>query len=139
MHVLFDTSAIFKRYSGESGAARVRIIQGQSVRVTAAAHCKMEVASALTRQWRDGLFTDAEYARILLEIGNDFEALRVMPIDDQIERFAIGAMRLSQLRAMDALHIGTAQLAMVDLFVTADRRQAAAAQMAGLRTELIEA
>ena len=139
MHVLFDTSAIFKRYSGESGAARVRIIQGQSVRVTAAAHCKTEVASALTRQWRAGLFSDAEYARVLLEISNDFAALRVMPIDEQIENFAIGAMRLSPLRAMDALHIGTAQLAMVDLFVTADRRQATAAQMAGLRTELIEA
>ena len=139
MHVLFDTSAMFKRYSGERGAARVRIIQGQSLRVTAAAHCKTEVASALTRQWREGLFSDAEYARVLLEIGNDFGALRVMAIDEQVENFAIGAMRLSPLRAMDALHIGTAQLAMVDLFVTADRRQAAAAQMAGLRTELIEA
>ena len=139
MHVLFDTSALFKRYSGETGAARVRTIQGQSLRVTAAAHCKTEVASALTRQWREGLFSDAEYARVLLEIGNDFEELRVMAIDEQVENFAIGAMRLSPLRAMDALHIGTAQLAMVDLFVTADRRQAAAAQMAGLRTELIEA
>lgn len=139
MHVLFDTSAMFKRYSGESGAARVRIIQGQSIRMTAAAHCRTEVASALTRQWREGLFTDAEYVRVLLEIKNDFEELRVMAIDEQIENFAIGAMRLSPLRAMDALHIATAQLAMVDLFVTADRRQAAAAQMAGLRTELIEA
>ena len=139
MRVLFDTSALFKRYSGESGAARVRIIQGLSVRVTAAAHCKTEVASALTRQWREGLFTDAEYTRVLLEISNDFEELHVMPIDDQIETYAIGAMRLSPLRAMDALHIGTAQVARVDLFVTADRRQAAAAQMAGLRTELIEA
>ena len=139
MHVLFDTSAMFKRYSGESGAARVRIIQGQSLRVTAAAHCKTEVASALTRQWREGLFTDAEYARVLLEISGDFDELRVMPIDEQIEIYAIGAMRLSPLRAMDALHIGTALLARVDLFVTADRRQAAAAQLAGLRTELIEA
>ena len=139
MHVLFDTSAMFKRYSGESGAARVRIIQGQSLRVTAAAHCKTEVASALTRQWREGLFTDAEYARVLLEISGDFDELWVMPIDEQIEIYAIGAMRLSPLRAMDALHIGTAQLARVDLFVTADRRQAAAAQLAGLRTELIEA
>ena len=76
---------------------------------------------------------------MLLEISGDFDELRVMPIDEQIEIYAIGAMRLSPLRAMDALHIGTAQLARVDLFVTADRRQAAAAQLAGLRTELIEA
>jgi predicted nucleic acid-binding protein len=40
---------------------------------------------------------------------------------------------------MDALHIGAARAARVDLFVTADRRQAQAAQALGLTTELIEA
>ena len=39
---------------------------------------------------------------------------------------------------MDALHIGIAQAARVDLFVTADKRQAIAAQAMGLKTELIE-
>jgi len=48
-------------------------------------------------------------------------------------------MEISRLRAMDALHIGTAQATRVDLFVTADKRQALAAQAVGLRTELIEA
>ncbi len=48
-------------------------------------------------------------------------------------------MERTRLRAMDALHIATAQLAGVDLFVTADRRQAAAAQTAGLKTQLVEA
>ena len=47
-------------------------------------------------------------------------------------------MEVSRLRAMDALHIGTAKAAYVDLFVTADKRQAAAAQAVGLKTELIE-
>ena len=48
-------------------------------------------------------------------------------------------MRLSNLRGIDALHIGTAQAAQVDMFVTADKRQAVAAQTVGLKTELIEA
>lgn len=41
-------------------------------------------------------------------------------------------MRVATLRGMDALHVGTAQAARVDLFVTVGRRQ-------GLKPELLEA
>ena len=138
MNVLFDASALFKRYSGEAGVNRVLQLQALASAVTAAAHCKTEVASALTRQWREGAFSDAEYERVLADIHADFDELAVMPLSNQTERYAIAAMRLATLRGMDALHIGTAQAASVDLFVTADRRQATAAQAVGLKTELIE-
>ena len=139
MNILFDASALFKRYSGESGVEKVLHFQSQARLITAAAHCKTEVASALTRQWREGLFTDAEYDRMLAAIHGDFEELTVMPLSALVERYAIAAMRLTPLRGMDALHVGAAQAAQVDLFVTADKRQAAAAQAVGLKTELIEA
>ena len=139
MVVLFDASALFKRYSGERGAERVQAVQAQARQIVAAAHCRTEVASALSRQWRDGLFTDTEYARVLSAIHQDFDQLDVLPISAEIERAAILAMRRSPLRAMDALHIGSAQAAAVDLFVTADRRQADAAREAGLLTECVEA
>ncbi len=138
MNVLFDASAMFKRYSGESGVSRVLQLQALANAVTAAVHCKTEVASALTRQWREGAFSDGEYERVLADIHADFDELAVMPLTNQAERYAIAAMRLAPLRAMDALHIGTAQAARVDLFVTSDKRQAAAAQAVGLKTELIE-
>jgi predicted nucleic acid-binding protein len=101
-------------------------------------HCKTEVASALARQWREGAFSDEEYERVLADIHADFDELAVMPLSSQAERYAIAAMRFVSLRGMDALHIGTAQAARVDLFVTADKRQAAAAKTVGLKTELIE-
>ena len=138
MNVLFDASALFKRYSGEAGVLRVLQLQAQATEVTAAVHCKTEVASALTRQWREGSFSDAEYDRMLTAIHADFDELTVMPLSAQAERSAIAAMRVATLRGMDALHIGTAQAARVDLFVTADKRQATAAQAMGLKTELIE-
>lgn len=138
MNVLFDASALFKRYSGEAGVLRVLQLQAQATEVTAAVHCKTEVASALTRQWREGSFSDAEYDRMLTAIQADFDELTVMPLSAQAERNAIAAMRVATLRSMDALHIGTAQAARVDLFVTADKRQAIAAQAMGLKTELIE-
>ena len=139
MNILFDASALFKRYSGEAGVVRVVQLQASASAVTAAVHCKTEVASALTRQWREGAFSDDEYARVLANIHADFDELNVLPLSGQAERYAIAAMRLSSLRGMDALHIGTAQAAQVDLFVTADKRQAVAAQTVGLKTELIEA
>ena len=139
MNILFDASAMFKRYSGEAGARRVLQLQSSASAVTAAVHCKTEVASALSRQWREGAFSDQEYERVLADIHADFAELAVMPLSSQAEQYAISAMRLVTLRSMDALHIGTAQAAHVDLFVTADRRQAAAAQAVGLKTELIEA
>ena len=138
MNILFDASALFKRYSGEQGVGRVLQLQALASAVTAAVHCKAEVASALTRQWREGAFSDDEYARVLADIHADFAEVSVMPLSGQAERYAIAAMRLATLHAMDALHIGTAQAARVDLFVTADRRQAAAAHAVGLKTELIE-
>ena len=139
MNILFDASAMFKRYSGEAGVQRVLQLQSSASAVTAAVHCKTEVASALTRQWREGAFSDEEYERVLADIHADFAELAVMPLSSQAERYAIAAMRLATLRGMDALHIGTAQAARVDLFVTADHRQAAAAQAVGLKIELIEA
>ena len=139
MNILFDASALFKRYSGEAGVDRVVQLQATASAVTAAVHCKTQVASALTRQWREGAFSNEEYDRVLANIDADFDELTVMPLAGQAERYAIAAMRLSSLRGMDALHIGTAQAAQVDLFVTADKRQAAAARAVGLKTELIEA
>lgn len=139
MNILFDASALFKRYSGEAGINRVLELQMLASEITAAVHCKTEVASALTRQWREGAFTEDEYQRVLQAIHDDFDELTVMPLSAQCERQAIAAMRLSTLRAADALHIGCAQAAQVDLFVTADKRQALAAQAVGLKTELIEA
>jgi predicted nucleic acid-binding protein len=46
-----------------------------------------------------------------------------------------GAIEGSFLRSIDAIHIATAQgLGDVDVFVTYDERQAAAARLAGFRT-----
>ncbi len=139
MNILFDASTMFKRYSGEAGVERVLQLQAAASVVSAAMHCKTEVASALTRQWREGAFSAAEYERVLADIHADFDELQVVPLSSLVESYALAAMRAATLRAMDALHIGTAQAARVDLFVTADRRQAASAAAVGLKTELIEA
>jgi len=139
MKLLFDSSALFKRYAGEVGAAQVRELHQKATSVVLAAHCFTEIVSALTRQWREGAFDESEYRRVRATIRDDFDVYQVEALSRTVEDLAVAAMVQVPLRAMDALHIGSAQAARVNLFVTADRRQASAALAVGLKTELIEA
>jgi predicted nucleic acid-binding protein len=134
-----DTSALFKRYNEERGSERVRVVSEMARTMVVAAHCKAEITSAINRQRHDGLVPADDYLRIMAEVQQDFGSFDRVELDRRVEALAIAAMERGRLRAMDALHIATAQAAGVDLFVTADRRQANAAQAAGLKTELIEA
>ena len=139
MRVLFDTSALYKRYNVEAGRDQVMAAGHRASEVMVASHCKAEIASALNRNRHDGLLNADDYVQIMRAVHGDFADFTLVALDAQVEAHSISAMEKSRLRAMDALHIGTAQAARVDLFVTADRRQALAAEAVGLRTELITA
>jgi predicted nucleic acid-binding protein len=139
MKMLLDTSALFKRYNQEAGTADLLAVTARASELVVAAHCKAEIASAINRQRHDGLVPQDRYAAVMSDVHADFASFSLLPLDARVEGLAISAMERSRLRAMDALHIASALAAKVDLFVTADRRQAAAAQTLGLKTELIEA
>ena len=59
-------------------------------------------------------------------------------ISSNVERAAIRALEASPMRGMDALHVGAAMAAGVDLFVTADVRQFNGAQAFGLKATLLQ-
>ena len=139
MRVLVDTSALYKRYNREAGRDQLMAVSDRADELVIAGHCKAEIASALNRQRHDGLLNGEDYARIMAVVKADFDDFTLFALDGRVEAYAVAAMEVSRLRAMDALHIGTAKAAYVDLFVTADKRQALAAQAVGLTTELIEA
>ena len=138
MVVLFDTSAIAKRYRDEGGRERVEHWLAQAREVVMAAHCKVEVASSLCRDVLDGVATQADFARDMELVERDFVDFSVMPMNARIEQLAIGAMGKNRLRAMDALHIATAQAVRADVFVTADLRQAQVAEALGLTIDLVK-
>jgi predicted nucleic acid-binding protein len=139
MRILMDTSALYKRYNAEPGRAQVMAASERASELVVAAHCKTEIASALNRQRLDGLVSADDYARIMRIVHDDFAEFTLVALDGRVEAHAAQAMESSWLHATDALHIGSARAARVDLFVTADRRQAQAAESLGLKTELIEA
>ncbi|MFM6990601.1 MAG: type II toxin-antitoxin system VapC family toxin [Rhodoferax sp.] len=137
--MLFDSSALYKRYQLEPGRDQVLQLGQLADEVVVAAHCRTEIASVLNRQRHDGFLAEPDYDRMMREVDVEFDDFYIMPLDKRVEAFAIAAMRRARLRAMDALHIGTAMAVGIDLFVTADKRQAQVAQMVGLTTELIAA
>lgn len=71
---------------------------------------------------------------VLEEAGRLIDSMALRPVDDAL---LIGAGMLAEpaLRSLDAIHVATAlHLYPIDAFVTYDKRQAAVARLAGLRT-----
>lgn len=136
--LMFDASALTKRYASEAGRDRVLMLFEAASELLVAAHCKTEVASALLRRRRDGSLPAPEFDRAWAAAQRDVADMTLVPLDAHVERFAFAAMEQGPLHGMDALHVGSALASRVDLFVTADRRQAQVARGMGLATELIE-
>ncbi len=135
---MFDASALTKRYASEAGRNRVLALFASASELLVAAHCKTEVASALLRRRREGSLPVSEFDRAWDAAQSDVADMTLVPLDARVERFAFAAMEQGPLRGMDALHVGSAIAARVDLFVTADKRQAQVARAMGVATELIE-
>ena len=136
--LMFDASALTKRYASEAGRNRVLALFASASELLVAAHCKTELASALLRRRREGSLPVAEFDRAWNAAQSDVADMTLVAVDARVERFAFAAMEQGPLRGLDALHVGSAMAARVDLFVTADKRQAQVARAMGVPTELIE-
>ena len=138
MKILFDTSALLKRYLPESGREAVLTLVASATAAVAAPHCKVELYSALNRVRRETQASDASYRDTCAEVERNFSDMEVVPLNAGVERYAIRALDASAMRGMDALHVGAAMAAGVDLFVTADVRQFNGAQALGLNATLLK-
>ena len=63
----------------------------------------------------------------------DITDAAICDLAPEVIRHAIIGLEKNVLRAMDAIHLGSALALNVDIFVSADARQCAAATQAGLR------
>jgi predicted nucleic acid-binding protein len=138
MKILFDTSALLKRYLPESGREAVLALVASATAAVTAPHCKVELYSALNRVRRETRASDASYCDTCAEVERNFSDMQVVSLSANVERYAIRALETSAMRGMDALHVGAALAAGVDLFVTADIRQFNGAQALGLNATLLK-
>ena len=140
--IVLDTSALIKLYLPEPGLEQLTRVVGDS----GFSVSRLAILEAIV-MFRKSFFAkhiaethcSALIGAIEGDHGRDFE---VLALSDKIVSETQGLIASSSalpLRAADALHIQTALHFAADLFITADKQQARAAEALGLKTCLIDA
>ena len=137
MRILFDSSAFAKRYLAENGSAEVLEWCEKAEELAISSITIPEIFSALNRLCREGNLTSTQYQTAKDDLLADVVDVAICDLDAQVVHKAIQCLERSALRGMDAIHVACAMTLSVDRFITADKRQHDAAQLAGLSTVLI--
>lgn len=135
MRVFFDSSAFVKRYISESGTDSVLAWCDRATEIVLSGIILPEIISAFCRLQRESRITDTQYRQLKSQLLADIEDAALADLSPPVLAQAIISLESSNLRGMDAIHIGSALALNVDVFVSADSRQLEAAARAGLRVE----
>lgn len=136
MRVFFDTSAFVKRYIREAGTDAVLEWSDRATEIGLSGIALPEVISAFCRLRREAKITDVQYRQLKASLLADIEDAAVCDLTPAVLGLAVTSLEANVLRGMDAIHIASAAALQADVFVSADKRQCAAAAIAGLRVEM---
>lgn len=137
MRVFFDSSAFVKRYISEAGTDAVIAWCDRASEIGLSGIALPEIVSAFRRLSREGTISAVQYRQLKSLLLADIEDAAICDLTPEVLAHSISALETSVLRAMDTIHVGSAVAIKVDVFVTADSRQGAAAARAGLRVEAV--
>lgn len=139
----FDTSALIKRYIDEPGRREVLKLLRQYDCV-ASAVLPVEVRAAVRRRGSEGTLDEEEIPAILKRLAADRAFWALVEVSREVLGAAETLAAMHPLRALDAIHVASAQLFAArvpppaPLFVSADDRQTTAAAALGMPTRHIE-
>ena len=132
MRVFLDTSAFAKRYVDERGSAVVLDLCREADGLLVGVICLPELISTLSRLVRERKLDRTDYRQLKERAVRDLEDVDVCQLTQGVMDAAIPLLEAHPLRAVDALHVACALAIEPDVFVSADRRQLAAAKKSGL-------
>ena len=102
----FDASAIVKRYVREAGSSLVRtLLTGASPATSRLS--EVEVASAVTRRWREGALSIAARDRVLRAFATDLSAFHVIEVTDETAGLARALLLRHSLRSGDSIQLAS--------------------------------
>ena len=139
----FDTSALIKRYVDEPGRRQVLQLLRRDACVTSAV-MPIELRSALRRRVSEGSLHGERVPEILKRVASDRAFWTLVGVSSEVLAAAETLVATHPLRALDAIHVASAQLFATRIgapglmFVSADARQTTAAAAIGLPTTLVE-
>ncbi len=132
MRVFFDTSALTKRYVEEKGSDRVLALCGEAEIIGVSVLVLPELISTLCRLVREGRLSAKDYQNLKFAVQADLADADLCDLSQEVFEQTVRCLESHPMRALDALHVGSALAYQPDLFVSADRRQAEAAGLEGL-------
>jgi predicted nucleic acid-binding protein len=139
----FDTSALIKRYVEEPGRRDVLQLLRKNDCVVSAV-LPIEVRSALRRRASEGTLDDERIPAILKRFATDRAFWTFVEVSGEALAAAETLAATHPLRALDAIHVASAQLFAARfapsefIFVSADVRQTTATAALGMTTRHIE-
>jgi len=137
VRLFLDTSALIKRYVTEPGSERVLELSAEADALAVSVVALPEAISTLRRLVRETRLTEAHYRALKAAITQDLADADVCDLTPSALRYAVRCLERNPLRALDAVHVGCARVYRPDRFLSADRRQSAAARNEGLPVELV--
>jgi predicted nucleic acid-binding protein len=132
MKVFFDTSALSKRYVEEPGSEQVRSLCSTADALGVSVLVVPELISTLCRLVREGRLSPENYQSLKSAVQTDLADADLCDLSQDAFDQALHCLERHPLRALDALHVGSALVYQPDIFVSADRRQIEAADREGL-------
>ena len=142
-YAYFDTSALIKRYINESGRREVLQLLRKNDCVVSAV-LPVEIRSALRRRVAEGSLDTRRVAGIVKRVTADRAFWTVVEVSGEVLAAAEMLSAGHPLRALDAIHVASAQLfaarvvSSALIFVSADIRQTTAAAALGMAIRQIE-
>lgn len=132
MRVYFDSSAFVKRYVMEEGTDTVLSWCDQATELCLSGIALPEIISSFCRLQRENRVSALQYRHLKAMLMVDISDAAICDLTPEVIRQSIINLENNVLRGMDAIHIGSALALNVDIFISADARQCAAASKAGI-------
>jgi predicted nucleic acid-binding protein len=137
VRVFFDSSAFAKRYIREAGTDAVLAWCERATEIGLSAVALPEIISMFCRLRREGVITQAQYRQLKSQLLLDIEDVAICDLTASVLERTIACLEINPVRSLDALHVGSAVALEAHVFLSADKRQLAAAARAGLRVEAV--
>lgn len=135
--LVLDSSALAKKYLREAGSERVAQLCSVTDEIILSVICLPEVLSGMNRLKRDRLLSPAQYRQLKQSFLRDIEQATVQDLTPSVFAETVRCLETHPVRAMDAIHVGTALATGCSVFASADVRQCDAAEAMGLVVERI--
>lgn len=135
MKLFFDTSAFIKRYVDEKGSQKVQALLMDADEVGLSVLILPESLSTLSRLLRENRISQKNYLDLKKAIVTDVSHIDFCGMTTAVIEKTVVCLERNPLRALDAIHLGSALVYQPDLFVSADHRQITAAKQEGLSVE----